>query len=269
MKIFAADALTPRMARDVRIDIDAGGVIASVHRGARPRRRARRAARWCPACRISIRMRSSARSPVAPERRRRRRQLLDVARGDVRFLERVDADAFEAIAAQAYVEMLKAGYTSRGRIPLRPSRSPGQALRRSRRARAAHRGGGRRPASGSRCCRSSTRTPDFGGAPPTAGQRRFVHTLDVLRARSSKRSRATRRARLDARRRAAQPARGHAGGARSDRCARAAAARRSTSMPPSSAGSRRVHRLERRAAGRVAARPAGLDARWCSSTRRT
>ena len=28
------------------------------------------------------------------------------------FLDRVDADAFEAIAAQAYVEMLKAGYTA-------------------------------------------------------------------------------------------------------------------------------------------------------------
>ena len=28
------------------------------------------------------------------------------------FLDRMDADAFEAIAAQAYVEMLKAGYTA-------------------------------------------------------------------------------------------------------------------------------------------------------------
>ena len=39
-----------------------------------------------------------------------RRQLLDVAAGDVRMLERLDAEDFAAVTAQAYVEMAKAGY---------------------------------------------------------------------------------------------------------------------------------------------------------------
>ena len=65
------------------------------------------------------------------------------------------------------------------RIPLCPSRSARQALRRSGGARASHRRcRARRRASRSRCCRCSTRTPISAARRRPTGQRRFVHTVD-------------------------------------------------------------------------------------------
>jgi len=94
------------------------------------------------------------------------------------FLDRVDADAFEAIAAEAYVEMLKAGYTAVAEFHYvhhdssgRPYADPAEL---SRRVVAAA------TASGI----ALTLLPvfyahaGFGGTAPTAGQRRFVHSVD-------------------------------------------------------------------------------------------
>ena len=94
------------------------------------------------------------------------------------FLDRIDADAFEAIAAQAYVEMLKAGYTAVAEFHYvhhdpqgKPYADP---------AELAHRIAAAAGATGI----ALTLLPvfyahaDFGGAPPTEGQRRFVHTVD-------------------------------------------------------------------------------------------
>ena len=92
------------------------------------------------------------------------------------FLERVDADAFEAIAAQAYVEMAKAGYAAVAEFHYvhhdpagKPYDDPAElALRIVAAARTAGIG--------------LTLLPvfyahgGFGGLPTTAGQRRFVHT---------------------------------------------------------------------------------------------
>ena len=61
------------------------------------------------------------------------------------FLDRVDADAFEAIAAQAYVEMAKAGYATVAEFHYVHHDPGGQAVRRSGRARMAGRRGARRP----------------------------------------------------------------------------------------------------------------------------
>jgi hypothetical protein len=58
------------------------------------------------------------------------------------FLDRIDADAFEAIAAQAYIEMAKAGYASVAEFHY-VHHDPGQALWRSGGARMAHRGRGK------------------------------------------------------------------------------------------------------------------------------
>ena len=95
------------------------------------------------------------------------------------FLDRIDADAFEAIAAQAYVEMLKAGYTAVAEFHYvhhdpqgKPYADP---------AELAHRIVAAAGASGI----ALTLLPvfyahaDFGGVKPTEGQRRFVHTLDT------------------------------------------------------------------------------------------
>lgn len=95
------------------------------------------------------------------------------------FLERMDADAFEAVAAQAYVEMLKAGYTAVAEFHYvhhdsagRPYDDPAELSRRVL-------------AAGSDAGIALTLLPvfyahgGFGGAAPTPGQRRFVHTIDT------------------------------------------------------------------------------------------
>ncbi len=61
-----------------------------------------------------------------------------------RFLDQLTPDDVEAIAAQLYVEMLEAGFTSRRRIPLSASRARWRLVRRSGRDGGAHRGGGSR-----------------------------------------------------------------------------------------------------------------------------
>jgi formimidoylglutamate deiminase len=93
------------------------------------------------------------------------------------FLDRVDADAFAAIAAQAYVEMLKAGYTRVAEFHYvhhdpqgKPYADPAELARRIV---------GAAGAAGI----ALTLLPvfyahaGFGGAPPAAGQRRFVHSV--------------------------------------------------------------------------------------------
>jgi formimidoylglutamate deiminase len=94
------------------------------------------------------------------------------------FLDRVDADAFEAIATQAYVEMLKAGYTSVAEFHYVHHDPQGKAY--ADPAELAHRIVAAAGATGI----GLTLLPvfyahsDFGGAPPTRAQRRFVHTVD-------------------------------------------------------------------------------------------
>jgi formimidoylglutamate deiminase len=92
-----------------------------------------------------------------------------------RFLERIGPDEEEAVAAQLYIEMLKAGYTSVGEFHYlhldpagRPYASPGEMAERICAAAAA---------TGIRL----TLLPvfyahsDFGGAAPMPAQRRFIH----------------------------------------------------------------------------------------------
>jgi len=98
------------------------------------------------------------------------------------FLDRIDAEAFGAIAAQAYVEMLRAGYTSVAefhyvhRDPLGKHYAERAELSLRIAAAAAETGIG------------LTLLPvfyahgGFGGAAPTPGQRRFVHSLDAFSA---------------------------------------------------------------------------------------
>jgi formimidoylglutamate deiminase len=94
------------------------------------------------------------------------------------FVDRVGADDFEAIAAQAYVEMLKAGYTAVAEFHYvhhdPAGRSYADPAELARRVVAAAADAGI----------ALTLLPvfyahaGFGGALPTAGQRRFVHTVD-------------------------------------------------------------------------------------------
>ncbi len=176
MRLFAADALLPTgWARDVMLDIDANGSLTSV----RPQSSARNA----EVVRGSLvpgvpNLHSHAFQRVIAGRTGRAS-----AQGDsfwtwrnamYAFLDRVDADAFGAIAAQAYVEMLEAGYTSVAEFHYvhhdpagRPYSNPAELALRVIDAAA-------RAGIGLTLLPVFYAHAGFGGAPPSTEQRRFV-----------------------------------------------------------------------------------------------
>ncbi len=180
MKLFAHAALLPAgWADDVLIEIGAGGDISRVSANASPEGAERAAGPLVPgmsnlhshAFQRALAGRTGGRSADGDSFWTWRQAMYA-------FLDGIDADAFEAIAAQAYVEMLKAGYTTvaefhyvhhdpQGHLYADPAEL-------ARRIIAAAAGAGI----------ALTLLPvfyahgGFGGAPPKAGQRRFVHTID-------------------------------------------------------------------------------------------
>jgi formimidoylglutamate deiminase len=179
MKLFAADALTPEgWKRDVRITI-ADGTIARVEHEARPEGAERVAGPLIPgmpnlhshAFQRALAGRTGDAGADGDSFWTWRRQMYS-------FLARVDADAFEAIATQAYVEMVRAGYTAVAEFHYvhhdprgAPYADPAELARRIVAAAAA-------------AGIALTLLPvfyahaGFGGAPPAPDQRRFVHTPD-------------------------------------------------------------------------------------------
>ena len=181
MRLFAADALTPRgWQRDVVVEIALDGTIERVDTAGDPGVAERVAGPLVPGM---PNLHSHAFQRAIAGRTGRAS-----ADGDsfwtwrqamYAFLDRIDADAFEAIAAQAYLEMLKAGYTAVAEFHYvhhdpegKPYADPAELARRIAAA-AGSTGIG------------LTLLPvfyahsDFGGAPPTPGQRRFVHSVDT------------------------------------------------------------------------------------------
>jgi len=180
MNLFAADALTSRgWMRDVRIGIAADGTIACVESGAQPDGAERLAGPLIPGM-PNLHSHAFQRAIAG-------RTGHAGSEGDsfwtwrtamYAFLDRVDADAFEAIAAQAYVEMLKAGYTAVAEFHYvhhdpdgKPYADPAELARRI-------------VAATGESGIGLTLLPvfyargGFGGVPPVAGQRRFVHSVD-------------------------------------------------------------------------------------------
>src|SRR6266545_5341371 len=176
MRLFAADALLPTgWARDVMLDIDANGSLTSV----RPQSSARNA----EVVRGSLvpgvpNLHSHAFQRAIAGRTGRASCHSDSfwtwRNAMYAFVDRVDADAFGAIAAQAYVEMLEAGYTAVAEFHYvhhdpagRAYANPAELALRIIDA-ASHAG------------IALTLLPvfyahaGFGGAPPAPGQRRFV-----------------------------------------------------------------------------------------------
>jgi formimidoylglutamate deiminase len=179
VSLFAADALTPGgWRRDVRIDIDSRGLITEVRFDASTEAAERVAGPLIPGM---PNLHSHAFQRAIAGRTGRAGTEEDSfwtwRAAMYAFLDRVDADAFAAIAAQAYVEMLKAGYTRVAEFHYvhhdprgKPYGDPAELARRI--ADAAGAAG-----------LALTLLPvfyahgGFGGAPPTAGQRRFVHSV--------------------------------------------------------------------------------------------
>jgi formimidoylglutamate deiminase len=181
MKLFAADALTPHgWKHDVAIEIAADGTIARILEDEQTRGAERVAGPLIPgmpnlhshAFQRAIAGRTGNASGDGDSFWTWRQAMYA-------FLDRIDADAFEAIAAQAYVEMLKAGYTSVAEFHYvhhdphgKHYADPAELARRI-------------VAATGEAGIALTLLPvfyahaGFGGAPPAAGQRRFVHSVDA------------------------------------------------------------------------------------------
>jgi len=180
LKLFARAALLPTgWADDVLIEIGSDGNIAGVSANARPDGAERAAGPLVPgmpnlhshAFQRALAGRTGGRSADGDSFWTWRQAMYA-------FVDRVDADAFEAIAIQAYVEMLKAGYTTVAEFHYvhhdatgRPYADPAELAMRIISAAA---GAGI----------ALTLLPvfyahaGFGGAPPSEAQRRFVHSID-------------------------------------------------------------------------------------------
>lgn len=178
--LFLDSALLPGgWARDVRLSIDSGGWITAVETETTPQ-----AARHVPG--IAVPGVPNVHSHVF------QRAMAGLAErsspdGDsfwtwrsrmYSFVERLDPDDVEAIAAQLFVELLKNGFTSLAEFHyLRNDRS-GQPyddpVEMARRILAA----GDRTGVGLTMLPTVYRTSDFGGAAPTEGQKRFVASIE-------------------------------------------------------------------------------------------
>jgi formimidoylglutamate deiminase len=179
VKYFAAAALLPEgWARNVALDIDPDGMIERVTAGASSEGRYAVAGPVVPAMpnvhshafQRAIAGRTGRKSPTQDDSFWTWRHAMYA------FLDRVDADSFEAIAAQAYVEMTKAGYTAVGEFHYvhhdaagKPYADPAElAWRIVSAAQTAGLGLTLLPVFYAHA--------GFGGTAATAGQRRFVHT---------------------------------------------------------------------------------------------
>jgi formimidoylglutamate deiminase len=197
MKYVAADALLPRgWAKRVVIDVDESGVIRSVTSGVEDAGAQRLAGPVVPAM---PNLHSHAFQRAIAGRTGRPSANRDDSFWSWRdamyaSLERLDPDAFEAVAAQAYVEMVKSGYGSVAEFHYVHHDSAGKPY--ADRAELAM----RIVAAAATAGIALTLLPvfyahaGFGGLPPTTAQRRFVHDIDsfaalvdTLRARASDR----------------------------------------------------------------------------------
>ena len=178
--LHAPDALLPSgWARDVRIDVDDGGLIASVSAPARPDGAERLAGPVLPGlCDVHCHAFQRAMAGLTERRASGGGSFWTWRETMYGFVARLTPDDVEAIAAQLYVELLKAGFTSvcefhylhhdpAGRAYANPAEM-------SERLIAAAAGAG----IGLTLLPVLYMSSDFGGKPPTAGPRRFVGTPD-------------------------------------------------------------------------------------------
>jgi formimidoylglutamate deiminase len=179
--LHAPAALLPDgWAHDVAIDIDAGGEISGVRPGVRAQDAGSVAGAAIPAMpnlhshafQRALAGRTGRAAPAAED------SFWTWRRAMYAFLDRVDADAFGAIAAQAYVEMAKAGYATVAEFHYVHHDAAG------RRYRDPAELAWRIVAAASDAGIGLTLLPvfyahaGFGGAPAAVEQRRFVHSRD-------------------------------------------------------------------------------------------
>lgn len=97
-----------------------------------------------------------------------------------RFLEELEADDIEAIAAYAYADMLEAGFTSVGEFHYLHRTPKGELYKDPAELAARHLAAAETTGIGLTLLPVFYESSNFGGAPPTAAQRRFITDLDTF-----------------------------------------------------------------------------------------
>jgi formimidoylglutamate deiminase len=97
-----------------------------------------------------------------------------------RFLGELDADDIEAIATYAYADMLEAGFTSVGEFHYLHRAPKGELYRDPAELAMRHLAAAEMTGIGLSLLPVFYESSDFGGAPPTAGQRRFITDMDTF-----------------------------------------------------------------------------------------
>jgi formimidoylglutamate deiminase len=187
VKLYAPSALLPTgWAADVALDVDDAGIITAATAGVRTTgREARGEVLAGPVVPAMPNLHSHAFQRALAGRTGRSSPGNDDSfwtwrQAMYRFLERVDADAFEAIAAQAYVEMAKAGYASVAEFHYVHHDPAGRPY--ADRAELAWRvvAAARTAGIGLTLLPVFYAHAGFGGQRPTDGQRRFLHDADAF-----------------------------------------------------------------------------------------
>jgi formimidoylglutamate deiminase len=178
--LHAKTALLPSgWAQDIRVEIDAGGSIAALG-PARPGERGTHGLvlpgipnLHCHAFQRAMAGLAERTGPAGDDFWSWREVMY-------RFLDRLTPDEIEAIAAQLYLEMLKAGYTAVAEFHYLHNDPRGAAY--ANPAELSERIAAAAASAGIRLTLLPVlyQTGNFGGAPPNPGQRRFVKTTDAF-----------------------------------------------------------------------------------------
>jgi formimidoylglutamate deiminase len=179
---FAGLALLPGgWARNVRLEVDAGGFLAAVSAGASDAGAVRLAGPVIPGlCDLHCHAFQRAMAGLTERRSASADSFWTWREVMYRFAARLAPDDLEAVAAQLYVELLKGGYTSVCEFHYvhndpagRPYANPAEMSERLLRA-------AKRAGIGVTLLPVLYQTANFGGVPPHDGQRRFVTSTDEL-----------------------------------------------------------------------------------------
>jgi formimidoylglutamate deiminase len=175
--LFAEAALLPDgLAEGVRLAVDAGGDLAAVEIGAEPGSAERLAGVVLPGM-PNVHSHAFQRAMAGLAERLQPGEASFWTWREVmyRFLERIGPDELRAIAAQVYVEMLEAGYTAVGEFHYLHHQADGRAYADPAQLSWSILEAQQSSGIGLTLLPVLYMAGGFGGQPPEAGQRRFVH----------------------------------------------------------------------------------------------
>ena len=180
IKLFAESALLPSgWARDVRVSIDRDGTIASIETDAEPGNAERAAGPILPGM-PNLHSHAFQRAMAGLAERASGDDFWSWRNAMYRFLAVLEPEDIRAIAAQLYLEMVKAGYTAVGEFHYLHHDCNGSPYADRATTSIALIEAAQEVGIGLTLLPTLYQTNGFGGAPPDAGQRRFIDTAEGI-----------------------------------------------------------------------------------------